>query len=269
MGNEKAFQVFSYKHQEVRTVLIDGEICWIAADVCSILEHSNSRVALSRLDDDEKGVTNVYTLGGPQATAYVTESGLYSLIFTSRKSEAKAFKRWVTHEVIPSLRKTGRYSLDERTPQEPVLTLSDALRERTFLNEGRVPATLFSTQCEFTRELHYVEGFLNASLDHEARIENSVGKTFSNYGRNVLLIPDSERRTYRHQLPNGRIVNAWAYPIGYLPDFRRWLYTVYFPVKYAAYRSARARRIGAAHTLQGSAPRKLLTTVSVEQLPLF
>lgn len=82
-----------------------------AADVCAVLEHVNSRDAISHLDDDEKGVAIIDTLGGAQEMNVVNESGIYNLIFTSRKPQAKAFQRWVTGEVLPPLRKTGRYQL--------------------------------------------------------------------------------------------------------------------------------------------------------------
>lgn len=94
---------------EIRTVLIDNEPWFVAVDVCKALEIKNSRDALGRLDDDEKGVVLTDTLGGEQTVATVNEPGLYSLVLGSRKPEAKEFKRWVTHEVIPTIRKTGGY----------------------------------------------------------------------------------------------------------------------------------------------------------------
>ncbi len=108
-GRITATAQFAFQGQAVRTILKDGETWFVAADVCTVLEHTNSRVAVSRLDDDEKGVSSVYTLGGGQETTVVNESGLYNLIFTSRKPQAKAFRRWVTSEVLPSIRATGRY----------------------------------------------------------------------------------------------------------------------------------------------------------------
>ena len=99
--------------QPVRMVRIDGDPWWVAIDVCNILEIGNSRQALARLDDDEKGVTTADTPGGSQVLATVNEPGLYSLMLRSRKPQAKAFKRWVTHEVIPQIRKTGRYEAPE------------------------------------------------------------------------------------------------------------------------------------------------------------
>jgi prophage antirepressor-like protein len=102
---------FDFEGQSVRTVEIDGIIWFVAADVCKVLEHSNASAAVSRLDEDERGVRNVYTPSGDQEMLIINESGLYSLILTSRKEAAKRFKKWVTAEVLPTLRKTGRYDM--------------------------------------------------------------------------------------------------------------------------------------------------------------
>lgn len=100
---------FTFDTSLMRTVIKDGEPWFVAKDVCDILGLDNPSMAASRLDDDEKGVSNVDTLGGPQELLTVNESGLYSLAFTSRKPEAKRFRKWVTSEVLPSIRKTGGY----------------------------------------------------------------------------------------------------------------------------------------------------------------
>ncbi|MGR0121346.1 phage antirepressor [Bacillus halotolerans] len=103
-------KVFNYQDQQVRTVVKDGQPWFVAKDVCNVLNHSNHKVATSRLDEDE--VSKVYltdSLGRYQKTTVVNEAGLYSLILTSNKPEAKQFKRWITHEVIPTIRKTGGY----------------------------------------------------------------------------------------------------------------------------------------------------------------
>ncbi len=113
-------RVFVYCGSQLRTVMIEGQPWWVAKDVCEILEHTNSRMAVDRLDDDEKGVSIVDTLGGPQEMQVVNEPGLYALIMTSRKPEAKDFRRWITHEVIPSIRKTGSYG-SPSTPTEALL----------------------------------------------------------------------------------------------------------------------------------------------------
>ncbi|MBQ7600028.1 MAG: phage antirepressor [Clostridia bacterium] len=96
----------------MRTFLKNGEPWFVAVDVCRALDIRNNRDALSRLDDDEKGVDLIDTPGGKQKATVVNESGLYTLVMGSRKPETKAFKRWVTHEVIPSIRKYGAYATD-------------------------------------------------------------------------------------------------------------------------------------------------------------
>jgi anti-repressor protein len=102
-------QVFSYEGNEVRTVQKGSEILWVLKDVCGILGIDKYRDAAARLDDDEREPVLVDTLGGRQEMIAVTESGLYSIILLSRKPEAKKFKRWVTHEVLPTIRKHGVY----------------------------------------------------------------------------------------------------------------------------------------------------------------
>lgn len=107
---QNALTVFNYQDREVRTVMQNGEPWWIVNDVCEILEISNPRDALNRLEEDEVGSTDtIDSMGRKQTVNTVNEPGLYSLILASRKPEAKPFKRWITHEVIPSIRKNGYY----------------------------------------------------------------------------------------------------------------------------------------------------------------
>ena len=101
---------FSYHNQSVRTMQHDdGSTWWVAGDVCTILAIRNVSEACGRLDDDEKGIQLVDTPGGPQELLVVNEPGLYRLITRSRKKEATDFRRWVFHEVLPQIRKTGAY----------------------------------------------------------------------------------------------------------------------------------------------------------------
>ena len=106
-----ALQIFTYKNNEVRTAEVDGEVWFVAKDVCDILDIANSRDAISELDDDEKNTVaiNDGNRGNPN-TNIISESGVYALVFKSRKPEAKAFSRWVRHEVLPQIRKTGTYN---------------------------------------------------------------------------------------------------------------------------------------------------------------
>ena len=102
---------FDFESHPVRIVTgTDGQPHFVAADICDALQIVEVHRSVARLDDDEKGRHIVTTPGGPQEMTVVNEAGLYSLILRSRKPEAKRFKRWVTHEVLPSIRKTGAYA---------------------------------------------------------------------------------------------------------------------------------------------------------------
>ena len=118
---------FSFEHRRsVRVFDLDGEGWFVLNDVCAVLAITNQRNAAARLDDDEKGVRIVDTLGGRQQVTIVSEAGLYSLILASRKPEAKRFKRWVTHEVLPSIRRTGSYRVPTGAdPQRAIAFLLD------------------------------------------------------------------------------------------------------------------------------------------------
>lgn len=111
--NENEIQVWNYESSEIRTVQVNGEPWFVLADVCKVLEISNSRNISSRLEQDEKGVTLVDTLGGAQQMTIINESGLYTVILRSDKPQAKPFRKWVTSVVLPSIRKTGSYSVQQ------------------------------------------------------------------------------------------------------------------------------------------------------------
>lgn len=104
MNEVKIFE--NEKFGEIRTVVINGEPWFVAADVCRALEISNSRDAVQRLDEDEKGMVLTDTRGGQQSMTAINEPGLYVLVLGSRKPESKEFKRWITHDVLPTIRKT-------------------------------------------------------------------------------------------------------------------------------------------------------------------
>ena len=118
---------FTYGEHPVRVVNIDGEPWFVATDVAAILELANVRSSLALLDADERGVQTVDTPGGAQQMNCINEPGLYSLILRSRKPEARDFKRWVTHEVLPSIRKHGGYLTEDKI--EEVLTNPDTIIE--------------------------------------------------------------------------------------------------------------------------------------------
>lgn len=126
-----ALQVFSANGWTVRTVTVGGEPWFVASDVCRALDLSDTSKTVSLLDGDERGTNTVLTPGGEQQVLVISEAGLYSLVLRSRKPEAKAFKRWVTHEVLPEIRRTGTYT----APTVPVTEASPLALARLMLGE--------------------------------------------------------------------------------------------------------------------------------------
>ena len=111
-------QVFEYGNNPIRTVMRDGEPWWVLKDVCEVLGIVDHKVTARRLDVDEVCQTPLTdSMGRQQATTIISESGLYNVILRSDKPEAKPFRRWVTHEVLPAIRKTGAYSVSPYKPK--------------------------------------------------------------------------------------------------------------------------------------------------------
>lgn len=125
----KLTQVFEYEDRPVRTALVNGEPWFVAKDVCDILELGDVSKAVSRLDEDEKGTNSIPTPGGNQEMLVINEPGLYSLILGSRKPEAKLFKRWVVHEVLPAIRQTGMYAVPAITQEAPLVGQLQVLQQ--------------------------------------------------------------------------------------------------------------------------------------------
>nr|DAL97461.1 MAG TPA: repressor domain protein [Caudoviricetes sp.] len=139
---------FAYGDHQVRVVTRDGEPWFVARDVCDVLAITNAGNVLAALDEDERSSIHIAdgTSGNPNK-ALVSEAGLYSLILRSRKPEAKAFKRWVTHEVLPSIRKRGGYLTPEAA--EKALTDPDfIIRLATSLKEERAKRQAAEAQIE-------------------------------------------------------------------------------------------------------------------------
>lgn len=139
--NELAVFEFPATAQAVRTALLDGEPWFVAADVCAVLAITNVTDAVRSLDDDEYKVVAAALATGegrPQDFVNViSEAGLYSLTLRSRKAEAKTFKRWVTHEVLPTIRRSGRYEIATAPVHALPQTYADALRELATTVEER------------------------------------------------------------------------------------------------------------------------------------
>ena len=162
----------------IRTLSVEGEPWFVAADVCRALEIGDTHKAVGRLDEDEKGRSSIPTLGGNQEMATVNEYGLYTLVLGSRKPEAKVFKRWITHDVIPAIRKTGaysvkpmsqleivRYSLDKLIEQEQ--QIREIREEQTSLNAEQV--SMKSDQAAIQSKVDDLE------MKFEAKLNPTVG----------------------------------------------------------------------------------------------
>ena len=145
---ESSITPFTYNDHQVRVLAgADGQPRFVAQDVCDILGITNSRDALSRLDEDEKGVGTTDTPGGPQQVSVLTEPGVYALAMTSRKPQAKPFVRWLSHDVVPSIRKRGGYLTPEAA--EKALTDPDfIIRLATALKEERAKRRAAEAQIE-------------------------------------------------------------------------------------------------------------------------
>ena len=117
-----ALKLFENPQFRVRVIMRLGDPWFVAKDACDCLEITNVSQACQTLDEDEKGIYKVYTLGGSQDMTLISESGLYTLIMRSNKPEAKVFRKWVTSEVLPSIRKTGSYSVAQPQPQPALPT---------------------------------------------------------------------------------------------------------------------------------------------------
>jgi toxin-antitoxin system, toxin component, bro family len=122
--NDERFQIFSKENLgSVRTIFANDEVWFCAKDVCSILEIKNVTQAVQRLDEDERSMFNIGRQGN---TNFVNESGLYTLILRSDKKEAKPFRKWITSEVIPAIRKTGKYEEKKKPLTQAELILQQA-----------------------------------------------------------------------------------------------------------------------------------------------
>lgn len=131
-----SFQSFEFNPNPLRVVMRDGEPWFAAADVCAALQ-LETHVAVRRLDEDEKGRCSIPTLGGDQEMSVINESGLYSLIMGSRKPEAKKFRKWVTAEVLPAIRKTGRYEAPAAVAAAPAAAVVPQVQALALALEAR------------------------------------------------------------------------------------------------------------------------------------
>lgn len=261
MAIQYALKVFEYENQRpFRIIDRNGEPWFVLVDVCAELEIANPRDAASRLDDDEKsdvGITDTSSNGVAQRRqmTIINESGLYSLILTSRKPSAKRFKKWVTAEVLPSIRRTGRFG-GGTTP---------AFIRRYNQNWDRVAVGHFSVMNELTvrvwgRFEHLGHIIADKAPDgREIRPDISVGLGFSKWLK--INHPDKcdNYSMYLHWTPAGEF-EARQYPEEMLPLYLRYVDTVWIPQNAEAYFNTRdpAALPHVGHLLPGATPRPSL-----------
>lgn len=153
-------QIFKYENNDVRTVEMNGEPWFVLKDVCVVLGLGTVSKVAYRLDADEKGMNQIHTPGGMQDVTVINESGLYNVILRSDKPEAKPFRKWVTSEVLPSIRKNGGYiaGQEQLTPSElmakALLVANKTLAEREArISELTVQNAIMQPKAEYFDEL--------------------------------------------------------------------------------------------------------------------
>lgn len=179
---------FKFEARAVRVITQDAQPWFVLSDVCDVLDLGSPHKTAERLDEDEKGRTTIPTPGGPQEMSMISESGLYNLIFTSRKPEAKRFRKWVTGEVLPAIRKTGGYALP--TSKEDwfnrfarILCLWDAAGETAAQQEWQATGL----PCPMPRK-HGIRALMEAALDLPAHLltTSGTGRTVTNRHNGAL-----------------------------------------------------------------------------------
>lgn len=218
------------EHEEFRVYDRNGEPWFLLNEVCKKLGISNSSDAASRLDEDEKDVIGITdSVGRSLNSTIINESGLYSLILRSRKPEAKAFKKWITSEVLPSIRKTGGYR--GKAP---------AFIQRANKNWNRVSPGYFSVINELAvlvwgrleREGHIMAD--KSPKGTENRPDVSVGLRFAKWLNELHPSMANNYQLYLHEV-DGKDVEARQYPFDMLPLFRTYVETVWWPECFEGY----------------------------------
>lgn len=195
----------------IRTVMRDGEVWFVGKDVAEALGFTNSRDAIAtHVFDDDKGVEIIDTLGGKQKMTAINESGLYALVFGSRLESAKRFKRWVTSEVLPAIRKTGSYDMDEYSPEMKAILMHD---KKLVKIDNRV------TDLENHMTIDYGEQVVLGDEVNKAVLDALGGKhsnAYNEIGKKVFAECNRDLKHYfhvnaRNNVPKKRYYEALEY----------------------------------------------------------
>ena len=189
---------FEYESYDIRVVTDnEGEPWWIASDICTVLELSNPTEAIRGLDDDEKSTLRI-SEGGPERNI-INEPGLYSLIIRSNKPQARKFKRWITHEVLPSIRKTGNYEVGNVSELDLIIQSAQAMKKievRQIEHDNRLQV-LEAKQHQNSGETGYwtISAWcrlnnLTLSMDDAKRKGRLASRLSAQWGVSVSKVPD-------------------------------------------------------------------------------
>ena len=209
MGQLKIFE--NEKIGQVRTVMRDGEVWFIARDVAEALGYANASDAISKhVDREDKGIAKCDTLGGTQELTVLNESGLYSLILSSKLGSAKRFKRWVTSEVLPAIRKTGSYEMSRLSKEMRAILNCD---ERIVIIDDRV------TNLENCMTIDYGEQVVLGDEVNKAVLDALGGKysnAYNEIGKKVFAECNRDLKHYfhvnaRNNVPKKRYYEAVEY----------------------------------------------------------
>ena len=177
---------FSQEKAPIRVQLINSEPWFVAKDVCEVLGIANNKDAASRLDEDERrGVGITDPIGRPQTVTAVSESGLYSLVFQSRKAEAKKFRKWVTSEVLPSIRKKGYYGMYK--PKTDFIDARDIPYETRMFNNSPVRCVTIDNETWYSmNDLHAAMGSRTESTQAAKKLnaKQTLAKKILLFGAN-------------------------------------------------------------------------------------
>lgn len=197
-------QIFTYNETPLRTMEIDGEVWWVLKDVCEILGIANSNNVAARLDDDEKGIRPVDTLKGKQNMTVVNEPGIYKVILRSDKPEANGLMRFVTHEVLPQIRRTGAYSTNQpMTPAQLIAAQAqvlvdmekrmDVMQSQTEALEAKVDTAIkvFSKPAEDHWKADMDEAIKRFCTDNHLSVVATRGRMYDELERTVNCDVDS------------------------------------------------------------------------------
>lgn len=210
MNDLKIFE--NHQFGEIRVIEQDGEPWFVAADVCRALELEDTGRATARLDEDELTRIKIVSGGQGREVIAVNEPGLYSLVLGSRKPEAKAFKRWITHEVIPAIRRTGSYTVPNMSKELRAIFVLD---HRTVEHEQRITALEenmvvdYSQQCALKTQVNAVVIQALGGINTPAYSDKNVrSRTYSECNRDIQ---NWFRVNSRNNIPRKRFDDAVDY----------------------------------------------------------